>query len=161
MVVTIEEEILSLLFIKNLILRKESEMKRSKGFTLIELLVVIAIIGILAVLVLLALSSARQSARDAARKSVANSIATAAEIYWDRNNDYPQDVGDTAASCAGAAANTLVGASLMGCPSQRARTGGADVTWDSVYTYTSSTAWSLTTDLERGGTFSCNQDGCR
>lgn len=136
-------------------------MRRSKGFTLIELLVVIAIIGILAVLVLLALSSARQSARDAARKSVANSIATADEIYWDRNSDYASDVGDTAANCAGAAATTLVGAALLGCPSQQARAGGADVTWDTAYTYTDSSNWSVTTDLERGGTFSCNQDGCR
>lgn len=136
-------------------------MKRSKGFTLIELLVVIAIIGILAVLVLLALSSARQSARDASRKSIGNSIATASEIYWDRNNDYPQDIGDGAADCAGAAANTLVGANLMGCPSQRARTAGGDVSWDSVFNYVSSTEWNLTTELERGGTFSCNQDGCR
>lgn len=135
-------------------------MKKSRGFTLIELLVVIAIIGILAVLVLLALNSARQSARDAARKSVANSIATANEIYWDRNSDYASDVGDTNASCAGAGATTLVGATLMGCPTQKARSGGADATWDSAYTYTDSSHWSVTTDLERTGTFTCNQDGC-
>ncbi|TSC91490.1 MAG: pilin V [Candidatus Berkelbacteria bacterium Licking1014_96] len=136
-------------------------MRRSKGFTLIELLVVIAIIGILAVLVLLALSSARQSARDAARKSVANSIATANEIYWDRNSDYAASVGDNDATCSGAGATSLVGAALLGCPSQQARSGGADVRWNAVYTYTSSSVWAVTTDLERGGTFSCNQDGCR
>ena len=136
-------------------------MKRSKGFTLIELLVVIAIIGILAVLVLLALGSARQSARDAARKSVANSIATANEIYWDRNSDYAASVGDNDATCSAAGATSLVGAALMGCPSQQARTGGADSRWNGVYTYTDSSNWSVTTELERGGTFSCNQDGCR
>ncbi|MCX6811817.1 MAG: prepilin-type N-terminal cleavage/methylation domain-containing protein [Candidatus Berkelbacteria bacterium] len=146
-------------------------MKRSKGFTLIELLVVIAIIGILAVLVLLALSSARASARDAARKSVANSIATANEIYWDRNSDYAASVGHTAigppAVCdvpaipPDPAAASLTAAGLMGCPSQAARSGGADVPWNSVYAHTSSSAWTVTTDLERGGTFSCNQDGCR
>jgi prepilin-type N-terminal cleavage/methylation domain-containing protein len=136
-------------------------MKKSKGFTLIELLVVIAIIGILAVLVLLALSSARASARDAARKSVANSVATANEIYWDRNSDYASAIGDTNANCASAGATTLVGAALLGCPSQKCRTGGADVTWDSAYVYTDSSHWSIATELERGGTFSCNQDGCR
>jgi len=135
-------------------------MKRNKGFTLIELLVVIAILGMLAVLVLLAVSTARQSARDAARKSVANSIATANEIYWDRNSDYATALGDTNASCAGAGATTLVGATLMGCPSQKARTGGADVTWDSAYTHTDSSHWSVVTELERGGSFTCNQDGC-
>ena len=111
-------------------------MKRSKGFTLVELLVVIAIIGILAVLVLLALSSARQSA-------------------------YASNVGDTNAACAGAGATTLVGAGVMGCPTQQARSGGADATWDSVYTYTDSSNWSVSTELERGGTFTCDQDGCR
>jgi len=134
-------------------------MKRSKGFTLVELLVVIAIIGILAVLVLLALSSARQSARDAARKSVANSIATSNELYWDQNSDYAGNVGDT--NCGAAPANTLVGAGLMGCPTQQARSGGGDVNWDDVYTYTDSSNWSVSTDLERGGTFTCDQDGCR
>lgn len=146
-------------------------MKRSKGFTLIELLVVIAIIGILAVLVLLALSSARQSARDAARKSVANSIATANEIYWDRNSDYAASVGHTAvgppavcdipATPPDPAAASLTAAGLMGCPSQAARSGGGDATWNAAYTYTDSSHWSITTDLERGGSFSCDQDGCR
>ena len=138
-------------------------MKRSKGFTLIELLVVIAIIGILAVLVLLALSSARQSARDAARKSVANSIATANEIYWDQNSTYATDVGDTNADCTGAPLTTLFGANLIGCPSQQARTGGGPVTWDQVYTPGADPTieWSVSTELERGGSFTCDQDGCR
>ena len=136
-------------------------MKREKGFTLIELLVVIAIIGILAVLVLLALSSARASARDAARKSVANSIATANEIYWDRNSAYAASIGESAVGvCANPAADSLVGASLLGCPTQSAWDGSANVTWQSRYTGGDST-WSVSSVLERvGGTFTCNQDGC-
>lgn len=136
-------------------------MKKGTGFTLIELLIVITVIGILAVLVLLFLSSIRQSARDNNRKSIAQEIQKANKAYWDKNNDYASSIGDLTSNCTGAAANTLVGATLLGCPSQQARTGGADARWNAVYTYTDSSHWAVTTDLERGGTFSCDQDGCR
>ena len=49
----------------------------------------------------------------------------------------------------------------MGCPGQMARSGGADARWDTIYNYISSTEWSIITELEGGGTFSCNQEGCR
>lgn len=136
-------------------------IKKDKGFTLIELLVVIAVIGIIAVLVLFALSSYRQSTRDKTRKSTLTEIQKVNKIYWDRNNDFASDVGDTTASCVSAAATTLFGARLITCPSQKARAGGTDVSWDSVYNYTDSSHWSATTELERGGTFACDQDGCR
>lgn len=136
-------------------------MNEERGFSLIELLVIITVIGIIAVLALLILGSTRQSNRDRIRKSVAQEIQKVNKTYREKNDDYASDVGDTNASCAGAGAMTLVGAGLMGCPSQQARSGGADVTWDSAYTYTDSSNWSITTDLERGGTFSCDQDGCR
>lgn len=135
-------------------------MKRKKGFSLIKLLVVIAVIGIIAVLVLIALSLYQKSTHDGARKSTLQEIQKVNKTYWDRNNDYASDVGDTTANCASAAASTLVGAKLIGCPSQKARTNGADVTWDSVYIYTDSSHWSATTELEKGGSYTCNQDGC-
>ena len=138
-------------------------MRKTKGFTLVELLVVIAIIGILAVLVLLALGGARRSARDASRKSIANNIATANELYYDSYSAYAGSVGDAGgvADCTGAAADSLVGVDppLMGCPGTSAYSGGAEVTWNSIYAAAGST-WSMTTDLEGGGTFTCSEGGC-
>ncbi len=68
--------------------------KKEKGFTLIELLVVIAIIGLLASVVLLALNSARAKSRDAKRLADVRQIASALELYFNDNNNYP-----TAGSC--------------------------------------------------------------
>lgn len=136
-------------------------MEKAEGFTLIEILVATTIIAILAIFALVAYNNTRISARDAARKSVAETIAKAEELYENQNNDYSADIGDTNANCVGAALDTLVGANLMGCPKQRARSGGADVSWDSVYTHINSSSWSLTTELEKGGSFSCDQEGCR
>ena len=62
-------------------------MKYNKGFTLIELLMVIAIIGLLSTIVLNSLSSARNRGSDAAVKSNLNSIRSAADLYYDNNNN--------------------------------------------------------------------------
>jgi len=136
-------------------------MSTRRGFTLVELLVVIAIIGILAVIVLAALSLARQSARDSNRKAFINSVAKANLIYWDQNQDFGTSVGDLNSNCVDAGAASLVGSGLLGCPSIQARSGGGDTAWDNVYTYTDSSHWSITSELEKGGSFSCNQDGCQ
>src|ERR1700730_14520698 len=66
--------------------------KEQKGFTLIELLVVIAIIGLLASVVLLALNSARQKSRDGKRLAESRQLATAFELFFNDNNDYPQSM---------------------------------------------------------------------
>ncbi len=65
---------------------------KNKGFTLIELLVVIAIIGLLASVVLLALNSARQKSRDAKRLADVRQLASAFELFFNDNNDYPQSM---------------------------------------------------------------------
>jgi prepilin-type N-terminal cleavage/methylation domain-containing protein len=136
-------------------------MDKSKGFTLIEILVTITIIALLTIIVLVAVNRVRLSARDASRESVAGTIAKANELFENQRNDFAASVGDTGNDCAGAPANSLVGAGLMGCPRQRAWSGGGDATWDSVYTYSDPSAWSLTTDLEKGGMFRCSQEGCQ
>ncbi len=65
-------------------------MKSARGFTLIELLVVIAIIGILSSVVLASLNSARKKGRDAARVGNLRTLQLALELYYDKNNGYPQ-----------------------------------------------------------------------
>lgn len=70
---------------------RESMRTRSSGFTLIELLVVIAIIGLLASIVLASLDAARAKSRDALRLSDVSQIHNALELYYGRNNNYPEE----------------------------------------------------------------------
>lgn len=84
---------------------KTLQIKKQQGFTLIELLVVIAIIGLLASVVLLALGSARQKARDARRLADVRQVASALELYFNDNNNYP-----TGATGLAALAPTYLGA---------------------------------------------------
>ncbi len=59
------------------------------GFTLIELLVVISIISLLSAIGAASLNSARTKARDTRRLSDMRQIATALELYYDKNNTVP------------------------------------------------------------------------
>jgi prepilin-type N-terminal cleavage/methylation domain-containing protein len=65
------------------------ETKNKNGFTLIELLVVMAIIGLLASVVLVSLNSSRAKSRDAKRLADMKQMATAMELYFNTNNNYP------------------------------------------------------------------------
>jgi prepilin-type N-terminal cleavage/methylation domain-containing protein len=58
------------------------------GFTLIELLLVVVIIGIVAALVLPKFGDVKQKAYVAAMKSDLRNLATAQEIYADKNGGY-------------------------------------------------------------------------
>lgn len=62
--------------------------KRS-GFTLIELLVTITIVAIISSIGFASYSNAQKFARDARRKSDLGSIATALELYRQKNGHYP------------------------------------------------------------------------
>lgn len=63
------------------------------GFTLVELLVVISIIAVLSAVGLVLFSSIQSRARDSIRKNDLRALATALEIYYQKNNQYV--VGNT------------------------------------------------------------------
>jgi prepilin-type N-terminal cleavage/methylation domain-containing protein len=60
-----------------------------KGFTLIELLIVVAIIGLLASIVLVGLGGFRARGRDARRIADLRETQNALELYYTKNNAYP------------------------------------------------------------------------
>lgn len=68
---------------------------KKKGFTLIELLIVVAIIGILASIAVPNFANALNRARVSRAKSDLKTLATALEMYYIDNNNYPyvQDKG--------------------------------------------------------------------
>jgi len=71
--------------------RELSDSRRKRGFTLIELLVVISIIGFLATFSIVAFNSARMKARDARRIADMVQIQKALALYYDSNNQYPNN----------------------------------------------------------------------
>lgn len=89
-------------------------MKTNRAFTLVELLVVIAIIGILSTIVLANLATARAQSRDAKRISDINTLQLAAQLYYDKCNQYPTSSGNvpnlaSSAGCpSGFALNTFI-----------------------------------------------------
>ncbi|MBI2022767.1 type II secretion system protein [Candidatus Daviesbacteria bacterium] len=66
-----------------------SHAENKKGFTLIELLVAISIIAIVSSVGLLSYAKFQSLARDTKRKNDLRSIATALEVYYQKNNRYP------------------------------------------------------------------------
>ena len=65
----------------------------SRSFTLIELLVAISIISLLSSVVLVSTRSAGIQSRDSRRKSDIEQVATALELYYLDNNNYPNTDG--------------------------------------------------------------------
>ncbi len=63
-----------------------------KGFTLIELMIVIAIIAVLAAVGYATYANSQMLARDAKRKQDIRSVQAALEVYYERNNHYPDSV---------------------------------------------------------------------
>ena len=61
-----------------------------KGFTLIEILIVITIIGLLTSIVLVGLGSFRSRGRDARRIADLRETQNALELYYTKNQTYPQ-----------------------------------------------------------------------
>ncbi|MCX6811816.1 MAG: type II secretion system protein [Candidatus Berkelbacteria bacterium] len=132
-------------------------MKKEKGFTLIELLVVIAIIGILAVLIFVAMGRAQAGARNTQRKAFCHDYATAEAMYYDATKHYggyttlrSGYLGQDPTVCATAVASCNIVASW---------TSGGHTT--PAAGSTTGTSFSCTADLENGGTFVCDVNGCR
>src|SRR3989344_3731132 len=64
---------------------------KSKGFTLIELLVTISILAVLSTIGMLLYQGVLAKTRDATRKNDLNKLASALEIYYQENNNYPNN----------------------------------------------------------------------
>ena len=70
-----------------------------KGFTLIELLVAVSIIAILSTIGLVSFQGTQAKARDAIRKDDLNKLATAVEIYFQKNGQYIPPANSNPDSC--------------------------------------------------------------
>lgn len=76
--------------------------KYTKGFSFIELLVVISIISVLSVIGTTNYQGIQSKARDSARKSNLNNLATALEIYFQKNGSYIDGTPGVQGDCASA-----------------------------------------------------------
>ena len=72
---------------------------KNKGFTLIELLVTVSIIAILSTIGLVSFQGTQAKARDAIRKDDLNKLATALEIYLQKNGQYIPPTNANPDSC--------------------------------------------------------------
>ena len=64
-------------------------MKKKKGFTLIEILIAISILAILATIGMSTYSQAQMRGRDAKRKQDLRAVATALELFYQKNKRFP------------------------------------------------------------------------
>lgn len=65
--------------------------KTTQGFTLIELLVVVTIIGVISAVGLASLTGVRGKTQDTVRKNDLRTLATALELYFQKNGEYLVD----------------------------------------------------------------------
>jgi len=80
-------------------------MNNQRGFTLIELMIVVAIIAILAGILIPNFTHARAQAQTAACEANLREIATAFELYYADNQQYPAAAGATNVTPAALALN--------------------------------------------------------
>ena len=67
----------------------ERRKQNDEGFTLIELLLVIIILGILAAVVVFSVRGVSDRGKASACKASKTALATAAEAFYSKNQDYP------------------------------------------------------------------------
>lgn len=138
---------------------------RSKGFTIVELLIVIVVIAILATLVIVTFTGIQQKARDSQRQTDINALNSHLAAYFASNGYYPtlanlQDSSWISTNMKGLDPQALLDpkaaatATIQGTAANNAY--GYAVTpaaCDNAAAATQCTSYTLTADLESGGTF--------
>ena len=141
--------------------------RKQSGFTIVELLIVIVVIGILAALVVTTFSGIQRKARNTERETDVKAIHGQLEAYFASNNTYPTLANLTDATWRSTNMKSLDAEALKdpkansdGSENVPAATAtasryGYNVTCDTA-TPPNCTAYTLTANLEGGGSFTKN-----
>lgn len=139
--------------------------RKQSGFTIVELLIVIVVIGILAAIVITTFTGVQKKGRDADRKSDINAIYSQVEVYFAENQKYPTlaNLNDDTwrdANVKGLSDDTI---HAPNSTTDMVATGGTTSNYqytptpancDNTATNGDCTGFTLTANLEAGGTFS-------
>jgi type II secretion system protein G len=140
--------------------------RKNEGFTIVELLIVIVVIGILAALVVTTFTGIQQRARNTERETDIKAVHGQLEAYYAQNGSYPfrddvntaawratnmkgldaealKDPKGSAQTLSAAASNTSYGYTPLSSTDGACTTAAGDCT-----------KYTLTANLEGGGTFS-------
>jgi prepilin-type N-terminal cleavage/methylation domain-containing protein len=86
--------------------------RRDWGFTLIELMIVITIVGLLSAMILVGLRRVQSLGRDTRRIADMHQIRNGLEVYFNRNQSYPQLTNSSWSSQGDPFPSALIGAGI-------------------------------------------------